>query len=340
MTIRIGLIGAGANTRDRHVPGFRAVPDVEVVSVCNRSRESSQAVAAALGIPKVADSVDELLADDTIDAVCIGTWPYRHRDYTVAALDAGKHVLCEARMAMDAAEAIEMRDAARARPELVAQLVPAPFDFRLGPTIVRFIREGQLGEIVEATVTVANGGGLNSESPLAWRHRMDYSGHNTMLMGIYAEIVQRWLGDTNRVSASARVVVESRIDAESGAEHAIAVPDSLGILAEMASGARVAYQISSVAAGGPYNGIVLYGTTATLRWTPNDQATWAAHGQPWVELQPDSGTDRGWQVESDFIASIRDGAPVELTNFDDGLKYMRFTDAVWASWNEGRRVDV
>ncbi len=340
MTIRIGLIGAGANTRDRHVPGFRAVEDVEVVSVCNRSRESSEAVARALGIPRVAASVDELLADGELDAVCIGTWPYRHRDYTVAALSAGKHVLCEARMAMDATEATEMLEASRSRPDLVAQLVPAPFDFRLGPTITRLIREGALGDVVEATVTVANGAGLNRDAALSWRHRADYSGHNTMLMGIYAEIVQRWLGDTRRVSASARVVVESRIDPETGERRSIEVPDSLGILAEMASGSRVAYQFSSVAAGAPYNGIVLYGTKATLRWTPDDRATWAAHGQPFADLEPDSGSDRGWRVESDFIASIRDGAPVELTNFADGLKYMRFTDAVWRSWNEGVRADV
>ena len=51
-SIRIGLIGAGKNTRDRHIPGFQAIDGVEVVSVCNRSLESSQRVADQFGIPK------------------------------------------------------------------------------------------------------------------------------------------------------------------------------------------------------------------------------------------------------------------------------------------------
>jgi predicted dehydrogenase len=233
-----------------------------------------------------------------------------------------------------------MLAACRAHPELVAQLVPAPFDFRLGPTITRLIREGAIGEVTEANVTVLNGSGLDRAAPLHWRHRTDYSGHNTMTMGIYAEIVQRWLGDTLRVSASARTVVTSRTDPETGAPYTIGIPDSLGVLAELASGVRVTYQLSAVASGAPFSGIVVHGAGGAIRWTPDDRATLVRSGTPPEEIVPDPGTDRGWQVESDFVASIREGAPVTLTNFDDGVKYMRFTDAVWTSWSEGRRVAI
>ena len=61
MAIRIGVIGAGNNTRVRHIPGLRAIDGVEVVSVCNRSRESSQRVAEALAIPQVYDDWRELI---------------------------------------------------------------------------------------------------------------------------------------------------------------------------------------------------------------------------------------------------------------------------------------
>ena len=111
--IRVGLIGAGANTRLRHIPGFREQRDVEIVAVANRSRESGERIAGEYEIPKVYDNWVELLHDDSIDAVCIGTWPYMHRNLVLASLESGKHVLTEARMAMNADEAHEMLDASR-----------------------------------------------------------------------------------------------------------------------------------------------------------------------------------------------------------------------------------
>ena len=104
MAFGIGLIGAGGNQKLRHIPGFREIPDVEIVNVVNRSRESGERVAAEWDIPRVSESVEELLSDPAVDAVSIGTWPYKHLEYTTAALEAGKHVLCEARMARNAGE--------------------------------------------------------------------------------------------------------------------------------------------------------------------------------------------------------------------------------------------
>ena len=78
--IRVGLIGAGKNTRDRHIPGFHQVDGVEIAAVANRSRESGRVVADQFNIPTVYGSWQELLEDESINAVCIGTWPYMHRD--------------------------------------------------------------------------------------------------------------------------------------------------------------------------------------------------------------------------------------------------------------------
>src|SRR5690606_1625120 len=169
MTLGIGFIGAGANTRTQHIPGFRREPDVELVAVANRSVESGQRVAAEFGIPRVYDTPEELIAAPEVEAVCIGTWPYKHREYTIMALEAGKHVLCEARMAIDLAQAEDMLAASERNPGLVAQLVPAPFDFRLGPTITRLIAEGALGEVREVTVTVLNPSALDPDVPIHWR---------------------------------------------------------------------------------------------------------------------------------------------------------------------------
>ncbi len=341
MAFGIGLIGAGGNQRLRHIPGFREIDDLEIVNVVNRSRASGEAVAAEYGIPRVSESVAELLDDPEVDAVSIGTWPYRHLEFTAAALTAGKHVLCEARMANDAAQAEQMLAASRAHPDLVSQLVPAPFDFRLGKTIKRLCADGSLGSILEVHLTLLNGGGLDPEGPLHWRHRTDYSGKNMMQLGIFNETIQRWLGDTTRVTAHARTFVTSRVDGERGERMSIEIPDSLGIFADMANGARCTYRVSAVTEGAPGPpSIEIYGTAGRIQWRFGDTGEWQRHGEELTTIEPDPGTAHGWQVEQDFIDSVRDGAAVTLTNFEDGVRYMRFTDAVWESWSEGRAVDV
>ncbi len=338
-TIRIGLIGAGANTKLRHIPGFKAISGVEVVAVCNRSLESGRAVASEFAIPKVVADPEDIFSDPAIDAVCIGTWPYRHKDYSVRALQAGKHVLCEARMAMDAAEAREMLAAARAS-DRVAQLVPAPFDFRCGPTIRKLIAEGFVGQPTDVVVTVLNNQGLDAARTLHWRNRFDYSGKNTLMLGIYNEVLQRWLGDTTRVVAQAKVLVDRRIDPDTGRETEVVIPDSIGVLAEMACGARAAYVFSAVASGAPAPGIAVHGTEGAIVWEFGDRMKVARAGKPLEPRDPDAALAGGWRVEADFIDSIRSGKPVTLTSFADGVKYMEFTDAVWQSWHEGRAVDV
>src|SRR5271155_475160 len=113
-TLRVGLIGAGANTRSRHIPGLLAQPDVEIVAVCNRRPKSTAAVATEFGIARTAENWEDIVSDPEVDAVVIGTWPYLHCPITLAALAAGKHVLTEARMSMNTAEALQMLAAARA----------------------------------------------------------------------------------------------------------------------------------------------------------------------------------------------------------------------------------
>jgi len=143
--IRVGIVGAGANTRARHIPGLLALEGVQIVGVCNRSRESSQAVAGAFGIEKIYDNWRQAVADEEANAIVIGTWPYLHCPVTVAALEAGKHVLCEARMAMNAAEAHAMLRAACARPDLVAQIVPSPFTLHVDAGVRKLLEERVCG---------------------------------------------------------------------------------------------------------------------------------------------------------------------------------------------------
>src|SRR5947209_5703137 len=143
--LRVGLIGAGANTKARHIPGLKPISGVEIVAVCNRRPESTAAVAREFGIPRTSEHWQDIVADPDIDAVVIGAWPYLHCPVTLAALEAGKHVLTEARMSLNAAEAHRMLAASRRNPKLVAQIVPSPYGLK-GHDVMRDLMEnGYLG---------------------------------------------------------------------------------------------------------------------------------------------------------------------------------------------------
>ena len=90
------------------------------MGVVNRTPESTALVAADFQIPRQFPNWQTLVADPAIDAVMIGTWPNLHAEVTCAALAAGKHVLCEARMARNLAEARLMQAAASANPDRVS----------------------------------------------------------------------------------------------------------------------------------------------------------------------------------------------------------------------------
>ena len=125
--IRIGIVGAGRIVAAEHVPRFRAIDGVELVGVANRSEESSRRAADELGLPRAYPSWQALVADPELDAVLVGAWPVLHAPVTIAALEAGKHVLTEARMAATAEDARAMVRAARAHPDRDRDVVPATF---------------------------------------------------------------------------------------------------------------------------------------------------------------------------------------------------------------------
>ena len=181
--IRVGLIGAGGNVRNRHIPGFQGVEDCELVAVANRSIESGRAIADQYNIPRVYGNWRELLEDEDINAVCIGTWPYTHRTMTLAALESGKHVLTEARMASTAEEARDMLRASLDHPELVCQLTPTSTSYTIDNVLKRLIDEGHLGELLSVDFTSLQNNFADINGPLHWRHDRALSGHNTLNIG-------------------------------------------------------------------------------------------------------------------------------------------------------------
>ena len=166
-TVRIGIIGLGGICRTRHVPGLQKIEGVEIVAVANRSRESSAAAAAEYGIAHVCEDWQEIVAREDVDAVVIGTWPYKHRDISIAALEAGKHVFCQARMALNLTEALDMR-AAAGMAARVAMLCPVPFGLSVDDTVRRLLAEGALGEVHTVRVLSMSNACVDPEAPATW----------------------------------------------------------------------------------------------------------------------------------------------------------------------------
>jgi predicted dehydrogenase len=298
---------------------------VEIVSVCNRSRESGERVAKEFGIPKVYERWEDLVAGKDTDAIVIGTWPYLHCPVTLAALAAGKHVLTEARMAMDATEARAMLAAALAHPELVAQVVPAPFTFRVDRTLQRLLAEGYLGRLlaVEARVSL---GFLDATAPLHWRQDRALSGWNIMSLGIWYESIMRWVGPATRVLAAGKVFVKQRRNAV-GKLCDVFIPEHVNVTADLADDAQLHLMVSAIAGlAGPAE-IYLFGAEGTLRFC-QDKLFAGQRGDKELREVPIPATEAGtWRVEEEFIGAIRGTEPVKLTTFADGVKYMEFTEA-------------
>lgn len=330
--LRIGIIGAGGIVKSRHLPGLAKIPGVRVAAVCNRSRESGEAVAREWDIPEVMTDWRALVAREDLDAVFIGTWPYTHAEMSIAALEAGKHVFCQARMARTAAEARAMLAAAEARPGQAAMLCPPPAGMKGDRLIRKLIGEGYLGEPRLVTARGLSAANADAKAPLHWRQDFELQGYNTLTLGMWIEVIHRWMGPHRAVFASTDNWTPVRRDPHTGEEKRVRIAENVLIVAELENGARGGYQFSGVTRHVPHNTIELYGSEGTLRYDlETDEITGGRAGD--AEARPipiPAELVREWTVEADFVRAIREGTPVE-PSFRDGVLYMEFTEAVYRS---------
>ncbi len=342
--IRVGIVGAGANTRLRHIPGFRAIPGVEIVGVVNSRPETTASVAAEFGIPKTYARWEDLVADPEIDAVQIGTYPNLHAPITCAALNAGKHVLCEARMAANLAEAQQMQAAAEAHPKLVAQVVPSPVGLECSEYVADLVRNRFLGEMREVVVIGANDQFWDFSRLLHWRQQSELCGVNVLTLGILHETVSRWIGPTSQVFAQAKVFETSRPAREDELTAEVKVPDSVQVITKLANGGRAIYHISGTILFGPPMQIHMYGSLGTIKvefGDPEDKVMIGRANEKEMRRVELPAERKGrWRVEEEFIGAIRGTESVRYTDFATGVQYMEFTEAVAISSENNRPVEL
>jgi predicted dehydrogenase len=338
--IRVGIVGAGGIVSSRHIPGLRRMPGVEIVAVANRSLESSQRAAAEFGIPRAYARWEELLAADGIDAVLIGTWPYMHKPITLAALESGRHVLCQARMAMNAAEARDMLAAAERHPSLTCMLVPSSSGYSVDRAMLSLIGSGLLGEILSVDVHRLQRGFADFGGELDWRHNPEFSGLNVLNVGAIYELMMRWLGPGNRVTAKTRVHIPTR-RTEQGAQVPATIPDHVEVLYELANGAPVHMVFSETTGLSRGNDLWIFGSEGTIRVDDANDIFVARRGDRELEAYPNppEGQYRH-RVEEEFINAIRGVEPVSMNTFEIGVRYMEWTEAIHRSAESGDTVTL
>ncbi len=338
--IGIGFIGAGGIARQRHLPGLKAIPGVELVAVANRHRASAEKVAAEYGFGHVCNDWREVIARDDVDAIFIAAPPYLHKDATLAGLAAGKHVFCQARMARTFAEAREMYEAARLS-DRVTMLCPPPHAMRGDYFVKKLLKEGYLGQLREVHVHSMASSFADSTTPLHWRQDSFISGFNTLNLGMLVEVLHRWVGYFRDVTALTAYHTPRRPKQGSVQDVPVDVADSLGIVATLRNGALAVFHFSGAVHFGGENRIELYGSEGTLVYPVSTHRILGARvGES--ELRPieiPSELAREWRAEADFIDAIRTGSPVS-PDFEEGLRYVEFTEAVYRSARSGVKVSL
>lgn len=326
--LRIGIVGAGGIVKQRHLPNLRQIPGLRIQAVANSTLESARAFCQehapeAEPLARWEDVVD----NDEVDIVWIGATPFLHHDATDFALSCGKHVFCQARMAATRAEAERMWEAAMRYPDRVTALCPPPQGMKHGRYLQHLLAEGAIGTPHQALLHSCSAPWLDPEAPLHWRQNSALSGIQILTLGIYIEVLQRWLGPIAEVVARGRVVFPERQG------EAVEIPDLVHVLAGFSNGLEASLAFSGVAAHAPTDKLWLFGSQGTLSY---DFATDAIHlgssDGALQELPIPTDFVRDWTVEADFIRAVRDpAAPRPKPDFTEGTLYMRVVDAVQRS---------
>ena len=267
----------------------------------------------------------DLIALPDIDIIWIGTPPVMHSAVTVSALEAGKHVFCQARMSMDLVEAEEMLAASKRYPELVTMLCPPPMGMRADLLVKKLLAEDYIGRPHHVRLQSFTSNYLDPGAPPHWRQRIEISGLNVLTLGIYIEVLQRWLGDINGVFARGKIIQPIRHGYE------VIIPDLLTVLCAFDNGAEGVLEFSGIDALAPSDRVEIYGSSGTITYDFGSDVVEAGkvgdrelHA---VELPLELETE--WRVEEDFLAAVKSKGRVRThPNFEDGVRYMRVVQGV------------
>ncbi len=197
--VRVGVLGLGAIAQVVHLPILSQMRDVELVAVCDVDHAKARAIAGRFGIPRVHLTDDQVFKSDDVDALVICTPSHLHASQSQAALEAGKHVLVEKPLALDAESAAKVVAAA----ERTGRVLMVAMNNRYRPDAVAlkpFVEGGELGDVF-----LTRGAWLNRKVRVlrpTWRHRRVTAGGGALMdLGVQTLDLALWLLDFPAVAS-------------------------------------------------------------------------------------------------------------------------------------------
>jgi len=347
MTLRIGIIGTGFARRVQ-LPCLRLVPGVQVTAISSGRRANADAVAAEYAIPQVFDDGIELARSGATDLVIVSSTPATHARYCVAALEAGRHVLCEKPLAIDAAQAWRMVETAERRPGQVAWV---DHELRYEPNrrrIRELVRGGTIGEVRHIELLLKpylRGDGRPQAPNAAWTWWFDAAQGGGILGAVGSHLVdlcRYWTGrDVVQVAGRAQTFVRERADAD-GAMHPVTADEFASAVLTLAGGIIVTLTLSTVAHHGPGHFAQITGRDGSLVLTGEGRLEIGRPNAPLEDvsvaddLTGKTSVNNMWarsfvRLMRDLVATIGGAAPEgEPAQLRDGWRVQQVLDAIRA----------
>lgn len=325
--VRWGILSTALIGTQRVIPGMLKSPLLEVAAMASRDLERARAAAAPLRIPTVYGSYEALFADPSIEVIYNPLPNHLHVPMTLAAAQAGKHVLCEKPMAMTAAELEVLR------PFASRVHIREAFMVRHHPQWIAArdeVRRGAIGELRFMQVPFS----YRNLDPNNIRNRADIGGGALYDIGCYAVVAGRWFFEAE----PERVVASVSRDLNFGTD-----TTTSGLL-DFGQGRQLAFTVSTQAAR--YQRIQLVGTQGRIeievpfnapqdtgcRYWVDDASALDGSGCRTVELPV---ADQ-YQLQAEaFSRAVREEAPT-TAGLDDATMNMRIIDALFASERSGK----
>jgi predicted dehydrogenase len=364
--LRIGVLGAGAWALGAHLPGYRRDARCEVVAIADPQTALAREAAARFNIADVAASHVDLIGRDDIDLVDVCTPSHTHFELASAAIEAGKHVLCEKPVAYDFRDTRQLADRARQK-GLKTKL---GFTFRYAPAL-RYMRALVAGGFI-GDPYIFNGYEQNSQwlDPRVPLRQADHTADQSILQvssleGYGAPIIDiahLLVGaDLSAVVGTMRNFVPERMVRATGRMMRMNIDDGDIFLGEFANGALCSIQTSFVTVGN-YPGIEarLYGSKGALvcrlveeggicerLWaaTP-DQVEFRELAVPAEFYPPGGNREESWRslfyanLIASFVSEILGNTPGNEGDFGDGARVQETINAVEQSFRERRWVTL